>query len=223
MSEMRSLSHRPMMVIDIASFGDPLLTDDVRAHLRTALYGIVVEAFESAGMSWARCYHEDRGDGVLILSPPEVPHSLLVDSVLPQMATRVRRHNKVSSAVAKIRLRIAVHAGAVAFDGLGVVGSALNHTFRLLEAPSFKETLAASGLDVALIISDYFYDDVVRHGLSMLDPADYAPIHVQMKGTSARGWVYIPGWSAHPRSTGAPSAGRSKAKGADDRSVDRPS
>ena len=45
--------------------------------MRSGLYGSLRAAFVRSGIPWDLCYHEDRGDGVLILVPPEVPKSRL--------------------------------------------------------------------------------------------------------------------------------------------------
>lgn len=192
----RTHADRAMMAVDIAGFGDPSRTDLVQAHLRTSLYRIVSEAFTSSNVPWSECLREDRGDGILILTPAEVDPSLLVGPVLLHLAAEVRRHNRVSSEAAQIRLRIAVHAGSVAVDDFGVTGHAVNHMFRLLDARPFKEAVRVSGRDVGLIVSDYFYDSVVRHGLGTQDPADFTPVRVEVKETKARAWVTIPGSSA---------------------------
>jgi class 3 adenylate cyclase len=63
----------------------------------------------------------------------------------------------------RIRLRLAVHAGEISYDDHGVAGTAVNLTFRLVEAPMFKNLLAASPGELALIASGWFFDEVVRH------------------------------------------------------------
>ncbi len=104
---------------------------------------MLAAAFSDAGISWRQTYHEDRGDGVLVVVGPHVPASLLLDPLVLLLRARLRHHNKMSSDPAKIRLRMAVHAGPVMFDDSGVVGHAVIHLFRLLEAPALKNALAA--------------------------------------------------------------------------------
>lgn len=192
----RAPADRAMMAIDIVAFGDPSRTDMVQAHLRKSLYRMVREAFTDSDVPWNECLHEDRGDGILILTSPEVDPSLLVGPVLLHLAAAVRRHNRTSSKAAQIRLRIAVHAGRVLADDFGVTGDAVIHMFRLLDARLFKEAVRVADGDVGLVVSDYFYDSVVRHGLGMLDPADFTPVKIQVKESRARAWVNIPGSSA---------------------------
>lgn len=194
-------THRAMMAVDIASFSQPSQTDSIRHHLRNALYEILRDAFDASGVPWDSCNYEDRGDGVLIITPPDVA-ARLMDPLLLQLTAKVRRHNKVSSRPAQLRLRIAVHAGDVRFDEFGVVGSAVIRTARLLDSSVFKAALASSEFDIGLIVSDSFYDNVVRPGLGMLDPDGFQPIRVQVKETDTRGWVHIPGLSLYARDVG---------------------
>ncbi|HEX3959740.1 MAG TPA: hypothetical protein VHZ03_24410 [Trebonia sp.] len=58
---------------------------------------------------------------------------------------------------ARCRLRVAVHAGEVTLDGHEVVGAAVDHTFRLAEAPPLKSGLATSTGVCALIANEWAY------------------------------------------------------------------
>src|ERR1700749_651066 len=71
------------------------------------------------------------------------------------------RQNGFRAAATQLRLRVAMHAGEVTFDGHGVVGAAVDYTFRLVEAPPLKSALATSTGECALITSKCFFDEVV--------------------------------------------------------------
>ncbi len=49
------------------------------------------------------------------------------------------------------------------------------HVFRLLEAPALKQEFAASSALLAVVVSDYLYENVIRHGHGLIDPAAYRP------------------------------------------------
>ncbi|MFI0357164.1 hypothetical protein [Actinomadura sp. 9N407] len=187
-------------VCDIAAFGDGKRTDDVRAHVRKALYGGLAESFAAEGIPLDDCHHEDRGDGVMVIVPPHFDTALLITTVVTRLRAAVRRHNAFSSEAAQMRLRVAVHTGEAHWDGTGLVGEAVNHTFRILDAGAFKDLLRDSGADLALIVSQRVYDDVVRHGRELVDPGDYRQIDVEVKETQTTAWVSVPG-------TGLPNTG----------------
>ena len=112
--------------------------------VRAGLYRAMREAFGRAGISWDDCGHEDRGDGVFVLVPAEVPKGLLVESLPSALVTALRAHNAAHPGPERIRLRMALHAGEVSYDEHGVTAASVNLAFRLLEAGALKAALAGS-------------------------------------------------------------------------------
>ncbi|MFP3963017.1 LuxR family transcriptional regulator [Actinomadura fulvescens] len=177
--------------MDVERFGDPRRGDQHRVALRAGLYQAVQEAFRLSHISWAECYHEDRGDGFLVLAPPEVLKGLFVEVLPAELVAALDRYNRVHPAEERIRLRVALHAGELTFDEHGVAGSALNLAFRLLDAEPFKSTLAESSGVLALITSSWFFEEVVRHS-TFAEPAAYRPIQIAVKEVSTVGWIRLP-------------------------------
>lgn len=194
--------HCVIFAVDVAGFGWRRRDDEAQLIIRDALYRLLIAAFETSGIAWDSCHHEDRGDGVLVVIPLHMPTSVVVDPLLTYLRAGVRRHNRFSSAVTQIRLRVAVHVGEVHRDRYGVAGVAVTHLFRLLDAPAVKEALTASGDDLALIVSNYLYDSVLAH----VGGSAYGPVEVALKETRTRAWVQTspslcaaPGQIAHLR------------------------
>jgi len=148
--------HRAIMVVDVEGFGDPARTNLDQLAVREALYEALGRAFAESGIGWGTCVSEDRGDGALILVPPEVPKARLVIDLPGRLAAAITRHNAGSSAPERMRLRVALHAGEVYHDAHGVAGAAVNHAFRLAEAAELRSALAASPGVLAVIVSDWF-------------------------------------------------------------------
>jgi hypothetical protein len=183
---------RLVFAVDIAGFTDAHRDDEVQLALRRALYQLLGEAFEASGISWADCVHEDRGDGVVVVVPQGLPAVILIDPLLYQLRAALRRHNRMASEVARIGLRAAVHMGQVHRDDHGLAGRAVNHLFRLLDAPVLRTALAASGAELALIVSDHYYECVIRQRPSMIESAAFRPAAVKVKQTRDRGWIWTP-------------------------------
>jgi hypothetical protein len=183
--------HRTILVVDIEGFGSPHRTDPHLVAVRHGLYQVVRQAFSNARIPWANCDHEDRGDGVLVLIPPEVPKSLIAAALPPSLAAALHEHNTGRTAAELIRLRVALHAGEICYDDHGVAGAAVNLTFRLLEAHELKAVLAASPGVLALAASSWFFNEVVRHSPAS-NPATYCPIPVTVKETATICWVCLP-------------------------------
>jgi hypothetical protein len=183
--------HCVLFAVDIAQFTAAGRDDEVQLAVRDALYRLLIESFEGSGISWRSCVHEDRGDGVVVVIPAHMPTITVIDPLVEQIQTRLRRYNRLSSPVAQVRLRLAVHIGEVYRDGHGLVGTAVNDLFRMLDAPDLRKAVQVS--EVALIVSDYLYQSVIHGGPGKADPAAYSEVLVQVKQFQARAWLQIPG------------------------------
>lgn len=182
--------HRTIVAVDVEGFGNRHRTNPNQVAVRDGLYRAMREAFEQAGIPWADRDHEDRGDGMFILVGPEVPKSLLAESLPSALVAALRGHNAAHPDSERIRLRMALHAGEVNYDEHGATAAAINLTFRLLEAGPVKEALAGSSGVLAVIASSWFFEEVVRH--SAVDVAAYHSVSVTVKETSTMGWICLP-------------------------------
>jgi class 3 adenylate cyclase len=182
-----------LFAADIAGFNGSRRDDDIQLYVHKSLYEMLEAAFERADVPWSGCAHEDRGDGVLVIIPPTIPVSGLVDPIPDRLRGLIRRHNRVSCDAARIQLRIATHIGPVHSDGHGFVGHDVNLLYRLLEARPLKRMLSESGAEVAFIASSYVYDNVIRRRPSLVDPALLQPLAVRVKETRTRAWAYVLG------------------------------
>jgi tetratricopeptide (TPR) repeat protein len=184
--------HRAIVIVDVENFGDPARTNADQLAVRDAMYKVLRRSFARARISWADCAVEDRGDGVLVLVSPEVPKSVLVARLPVRLAEMLDRHNAACPAPERIRLRMALHAGEVHQDAHGVAGTSVNRAFRLIEAPPSRTALRDSAGVIALIVSDWFYDEVVRH-YPAAGPSCFRQVRVVMKETEMTAWVRVLG------------------------------
>ncbi len=183
--------HRTIIYVDVEGFASPDRTNPDQTAVRGGLYHALVEAFTASRVPWHECYHEDRGDGALILVPPEVPKNILVSDIPGALAAALHEHNRTHRRHARIRLRMAIHAGEVIPDEHGVAGAAINLTARLLEAKPLKRALSRSSGVIALIASEWFFDEVIRHHPAGV-PGSYRRVRVSVKKTKAIGWIRRP-------------------------------
>jgi tetratricopeptide (TPR) repeat protein len=198
--------------VDVEGFGDKRRTNTDRLSVRDGMYRAVQQAFAKSGVGWADCYHESCGDGVFVLIPADVPKGVFVESMPGELAEALHEHNATHGAQQRIRLRMALHAGEVYYDEHGVTAESINLAFRLLDARPLKEALADSPGSLAVIVSPWFFDEVVRHSPGG-DAATYRPVQVAVKETSAIGWIsrpdhpYPPDAQELDRTTAGPPAG----------------
>jgi hypothetical protein len=184
-----------LFAVDIAGFTRPDRDDDIRLYLHERLYGMLQKAFDGSGIPWTSCWHEDRGDGALVVIPPGVCGVNLVGPLPERLCGLVRRHNHVCRDAAQIQLRVAAHFGLVEHDGHGFVGSDVNLLFRLLDAPPLKRALATSRADLALIVSDYVYRSFVCRHPCLTSPDAFEAVAFQVKQAKFRAWRQLLGTS----------------------------
>src|SRR6266567_4376416 len=106
-----------MYGVDIVGFGPREALHD---QLRRALYGLVEEAAEEAGISVTRSHVEDRGDAVFVTAPLDSDPEDVLGVFIAYLHAGLRRYNRAASREARLRLRMAVAAGYVKYDGHGV-------------------------------------------------------------------------------------------------------
>ncbi|WP_367130290.1 hypothetical protein [Saccharothrix sp. HUAS TT1] len=183
--------HRSFLVVD--TVGSGRWDDPTRLRACALVREVVRAAFRAAGVAWWRLAVEDRGDGLIVLAPPSVSKVDLIDPVLPRLAEGLRRHNASTDPAARVRLRVAVHAGEVIRTAFGWVGADLNRVCRLVDgAPLRRELDRRPDADLALVVSDVIHDGVVRHGYRRIDPTRYTPVRVVLKELDARAWLHVP-------------------------------
>jgi hypothetical protein len=182
-----------LFAVDVAGFNGCRRDDDIQLYVHKSLYEMLQASFDRSDVPWFGCAHEDRGDGVLVIVPPMIPVTGLLDPIPGRLRRLVRRHNRVSCEAAHIQLRIALHIGPVHYDGHGFVGRDVTLLCRLLDARSLKRMLALSNAEAAFITSGYVYDNVIRRRPSLVDPALFQPLSVRVKETRTRAWAYLLG------------------------------
>lgn len=184
--------HRTVLVVDVESFGAHERTNPHRIVVRGGLYRALDSALADVGIILADCFHEVVGDGMLVLIPPDVTKSVLVEYLPGALVAALHTHNETHDEGERIRLRMAIHAGEIHYDDFGVVGVAVNYAHRLINAPALRAALAESAGTLALVTSDWFYTEVVRHSPGS-HPETYRPIRVTEKETDTTAWICLPG------------------------------
>ncbi|TQL99097.1 hypothetical protein FB559_4753 [Actinoallomurus bryophytorum] len=193
--------HRPawsslncsVLYTDVAGFSAPVRTEADRQVVRDRLYDLLRGAFADSGVSWAACYHEDRGDGALVIVPPEVPTRAVADPLLALLAAELRRHNRRAAAPVRIQLRAALHVGPVSRDAEGLNGDAIIHTARMLDAPPLREALRAAEADLAFMASAHVYETALRSDAGLLDPATFTQVSFRVKESQITAWMHVAG------------------------------
>jgi transcriptional regulator with XRE-family HTH domain len=182
-----------LIAADIVGSGQRDINVQLQTYLRDRLYELFAQALANSGIELDRCYFEDRGDGLVIAIPPEFPTERLIHPFVEYLRAGLRMHNMVSSELAQMRLRIALHSDQAWTDIHGLVGDSVIQLFRLLDAPTFKQAIHKSGAYLAVIASATTYEVVIRNAIGLIDPDEYTIIELSDKQQEFHGWVRLIG------------------------------
>jgi hypothetical protein len=188
--------HHLILSLDVQDSGTR--ADPGQRLLRRVVHDAVRSAFAAAQISpdGARA-PEDRGDGVLLVLPAEVPKARVVG----RWVAELRESLRVSNAVLRdpVRVRVGIHGGELHHDAYGVAGVDVNLACRLANCDPAKQTLrAASTADLVVTVSDVIYRGVIRHGGPHLDPATYRQYHLTTAEYDGPVWLHLPGYARPP-------------------------
>lgn len=183
-----SLAFRYLVAVDVEGYSR--LDTARQARAQDALERALSRAAGSAGLvreHWSRI---PGGDGELAVLPEDVDGLALVADFPSELAFSLADVNRDNQGP-RLRLRLAIHHGAVAPGRFGPAGKALVAISRLVDSGAVRQQLRQrNDLDVALIVSATVYGEVIQSGLRDLDPADFRRTCVRAKGISYIGYLH---------------------------------
>jgi hypothetical protein len=173
---------------DVVGFGKRTRSDEDRMIIRKALMDMTRTALGELRES---CYYEDRGDGILVVAPAEIPTVVVLHCFLGGLPYALRRHNRIYGSCAQIQLRLAADVGPVTSDNIGVQGEAIIRTARMLEAGTLKKAIARDHANLGIVVSRFVYETAIAQPGGLVDPEGYEQIRVRVKETRQLAWMRI--------------------------------
>jgi len=159
------------------------------------LVRLLGEAAVLSGLDRTTWQRQPQGDQEFAVLPLGTQEPLVVGSFVRNLAIQLGERNANVAEGGRMRLRLAIDFGVARTAALGYSGPAPISVARYLNASQLKQALQAlDSTDLALIVSDRVYQDVVRlRGEGQgLDPSRYVKVHVQEKEFSGYGWIHVP-------------------------------
>lgn len=190
------LTHRRLcLAADVEQYSR--LDTRTQSAVQSELVRMLDEAAELAGLDRAAWTRQPQGDLEFAVLPEATPEDAVLGPFIHHLAVRLGDRN-TRPATQRVRLRLAVDVGVAADAALGHAGPAPVAVARYINAPQLRAVLVTlTTADLAVIVSDRLYQDVVRSGRWDLDPAQYARVHVQVKEFGGYGWIHVPGHAPH--------------------------
>jgi hypothetical protein len=189
--DVKRLEFRFLVAIDVEGFSRRSAAEQALAQ--DDLERAVTQAAQEAGLDRQRWYRQPRGDGELAVLPEGADVLSLVSDYPRRLAATIAAVNQDGDRRPRLRVRMAIHHGAVSPGrfGYGPVGLAPIVISRLVDAEIVRQQLRQhSNLDIALIVSATVYDEVIQSRLQGLHPEAFHRRIVRVKGDSYVGYVY---------------------------------
>jgi hypothetical protein len=182
------LMYRLLLAVDVEKYSARDAREQLRAQ--TDLHAALRLAAQNTGLDQSQWYEQVSGDGELVVLPEDVDVSVVVGDFTSQLEQILAEFNHHARPGKRLRLRVAIHHGTLTPGPFGPAGDAPIVVSRLLDARPLRRLLAdQEDRDLALIVSQTLYQDVVRTGFCSLDPDEFHPVRVNSKGVQYHGFV----------------------------------
>ncbi|MFF2662701.1 hypothetical protein ACFVUH_35745 [Kitasatospora sp. NPDC058032] len=206
---------RICLVVDIEAYsGRPYR---VQQKVQERLDRALDHACGRAGVDRARCEAQDRGDGQLLLLPPDVDEAKALPGLVLGLRDALHTLNRTPGTAGRLRVRAALAQGGVQRAALGFVARSVETACRLLDCQEARAALkGAPDTDLAVVIADDLFTDTVAAGADGVPVEEFTEITVAIpaKRFEARAWVGTPRSGALvPLPSPAPAGSRRRAAG----------
>ncbi len=173
---------------DVVGFAALSRKDFDRLVIRRATTDMTMAAL---GPFWGACSVGDRGDGLLIVVPPDIPTMTVLERLITVLPGELAKHNTSHGTPVQVQLRVAVIVGPIVADTMGVSGEAIIRAARMLDAPEFKLAMSDTETPFGIIVSGFVYESVIRHGTDPIDAASFVQVQVKVKESEMTAWMHF--------------------------------
>jgi len=183
------LAFRFLVAVDAEGFSRCCAAE--QASIQYDLDRALAIAAEALGLNRNHWDCQSRGNGELAELPLDTDGLSLVADFPRQLAAVISETNAARVAGPRLRVRMAIHHGAVSPGPFGSVGRAPVLVARLIDAGVVRQQLRGQpDRDLALIVSAAVYDEVVRTRFHGLCPDAFSRVTLQAKGLAYIGYLY---------------------------------
>ncbi|MFI0482650.1 hypothetical protein [Actinomadura sp. 9N215] len=188
------LLFRPLLAVDIQGYSARTARSQLQAQ--SDLLEAMETAAKDADLDRGRWLQQVSGDGELAVLPGDADIVTVVGLFAPALERALTRRRELAAAGPRLRVRLALHHGALIMGppaSFGPAGDAPVVVSRLRDARPLRRYLAVHPeRNVALIVSDPLFREVVCSGFCALPPTDFQPIRTTIKGAAYQGHIYDP-------------------------------
>ncbi|MFA1542468.1 hypothetical protein [Actinomadura monticuli] len=188
------LTFRLLLAVDIQGYS--LRTPRMQVTAQLDLLDAMERAAAAAGLDCGAWSQQVAGDGVLAVLPDDADIVTVVGVFAPALERALAPLERGGPPGRRVRVRLALHHGALIIGWpavLGPAGHAPVIVSRLLDARPVRCYLDGHPeRNVALIVSELIFHDVVASGLCALPPTLFRQVRAVIKGVPYAGWLHDP-------------------------------
>ncbi|SDS90914.1 hypothetical protein SAMN05216371_0869 [Streptomyces sp. TLI_053] len=184
---------RVVLVVDIEAYGGRPYW--VQQAVQERLDRALDHACGRAGVDRARCEAQDRGDGQLLLLPPDVDEAKALPGLVLGLRDALHTLNRAPGTAGRLRVRAALAQGGVQRAALGYVARAVETACRLLDCEHARSALKDTpDTDLALVVTDDLFADAFAAGAGGLPVDDFTSVTVAVpaKRFKTKAWLGTP-------------------------------
>ncbi|GAA2168411.1 hypothetical protein [Actinomadura napierensis] len=190
-NERHPLHYRLLMAVDIQGYSKRDTSEQLLAQRQ--LSDALDRAARGVGLDRSRWDKQVGGDGELATLPDGIDPAPVAGDFVIGLAGALREINRAALAAGarfRLRVRLALHHGTLTAGPFGPAGDAPIVVQRLLDAGPLRRLLADDAdRDLAYVVSDSLFEDVVRTGFCALRPDAFTAVKVTAKGAVFRGHI----------------------------------
>jgi hypothetical protein len=183
---------RLCLVTDIESYSTrttPQQGDGQRRLLRITQFALARAQIFRVAQKW----RQDRGDGQMLLMPPRLDQTRAIPALVTGLRHALYLNNADPGPFGRMRMRAAFVQGTAAQGATGFEGRAPIVAGRLVDSQQLKQDFKnRQAADLALIVPDDLYQDVIKQDFPGLPPGEFTPMQVSHKEYTGTAWIYLP-------------------------------
>lgn len=184
--------------VDIAAWSSRTRSG-ARAETASVVHEALRLAGESLGVGIERWKMHAAGDGALIVFPAEIDEAAMIAAITRTLATELGRYNKVQPAGERLRVRLSIAQGTLHTTPFGFSDDVTIGVARLVNCSVLRAALVGyPASDVALIVSEDVFHDVIAHERHGLRVRAFWPVVAADKEFQAPAWIHVPDRTGGP-------------------------
>lgn len=188
------LLFRFLLAIDIQGYS--ARPPRLQLQAQQVLQESIEAAAAAAGLDRGLWLQQVSGDGELAVLPGDADIVTVIGVFAPALERALAEANRRASRHPRVRVRLSFHHGALIMGwpaSLGPAGDAPVVVSRLVDARPLRRHLdCRPERNVALIVSDQVFREVVCSGFCALSPRHFQPTRTTVKGMVYTGYIYDP-------------------------------